>query len=125
MFDLKYLGMFSEESLRPINWIALAKQSPSCSGSVRRHEKIASPTCQRRVAIAANQQFVLCGGKLLENNRHSKFAESYCDKIFDPLEDWEAPKWVVALDPRWRIPNCIYYGVSNIPFRHRGLLVVI
>jgi hypothetical protein len=77
----------------------------------RLHHRLA-----KGVAIAANQQFVLVVERPREQST-LQVCRSYCDKIFDPLEDWEQ-KWVVGSGSARRIPNCIYYGVSNIPFRH-------
>jgi hypothetical protein len=42
----------------------------------------------------------------LEADRHSKFAESNCDKIFDPLEVWELPKeWVAGFGRALKNPE--------------------
>lgn len=52
------------------------------------HHRLAKGVWQ--ALLINNLSFVV--ESYLETDRHSKFAESYCDKIFDPLETWELPK---------------------------------
>jgi hypothetical protein len=108
--------MFSEETLRSINLNVLAKQKSSCSGSVERHERLHITGVWQSLLIN-NLSF-----GYLQTDRHSKFAESYCDKVFDPLS-WEAPKWVAGSGSA--LKNQLYYGVSTFVFATVALLVVI
>jgi hypothetical protein len=85
MFDLKHLGMFNEKSIFEIHRLHCTSETKSKLFRFSRVDmkKIA----HHRLAKGVWQS-------LLINNLSfdSKFGESYCDKFFDPLEDFEQPK---------------------------------
>jgi hypothetical protein len=90
MFDLKYLGMFNAKSLFEINTLKCTSETKSKLFRLSRVDmkKIA----HHRLAKGVWQS-------LLINNLSwdSKFGEMYCDKFFDPLEDWEKPnEWAAG-----------------------------
>jgi hypothetical protein len=93
MFDLKYLGMFHEESVFEFHHLNCSSDTKSKLFRFSRedmkkiaHHKLAKDVWQS--LLINNLSF------MLETDRHSNFAD-FCYKIFDPLEDWEKPKeWV-------------------------------
>jgi hypothetical protein len=109
MFDLKYLGMFSEESVFEIHRLNCTSETKSKLFRFSREDmkKIAHHRLAKGVwqsLLINNLSFVV--ESYLEIDRHSKFAESYCDKIFDPLEDWEMPKkWVAGSGSAMKNPE--------------------
>jgi hypothetical protein len=100
MFDLKYLGMFSEQSVFEFHRLNCTSETKSKLFRFSREDmkKIAHHRLAKGVwqsLLINNLSFVV--ESYLETDRQSKFAESYCDKIFDPLEVWEQPKkWVAG-----------------------------
>jgi hypothetical protein len=100
MFDLKYLGMFSEQSVFEFHHLNCTSEIKSKLFRFSREDmkKIAHHRLAKGVwqsLLINNLSFVV--ESYLETDRHSKSAESYCDKIFDPLEDFERPKeWVAG-----------------------------
>jgi hypothetical protein len=110
MFDLKYLGMFNEKSIFEINTLTCTSETKTKLFRFSRVDmkKIA----HHRLAKGVWQS-------LLINNLSwdSKFGESYCDKFFDPLEDWEKPKqWAAGSGSALKNPELHLYRYMCVSF---------
>jgi len=95
MFDLKFLGMFAAESVFVTHSIKAVTETHTTLFRFSRddmekisHHRLAKGVWQ--ALLINNLSFVV--ESCLENTRHLRYTETYCDKIFDPLEKWEQRK---------------------------------
>jgi hypothetical protein len=110
MFDLKYLGMFNDKSLFEINTLNCTSETKSKLFRFSRVDmkKIA----HHRLAKGVWQS-------LLINNLSwdSKFGNMYCDKFFDPLDDWEKPKeWAAGSGSALKNPELHLFRYMFLSF---------
>jgi hypothetical protein len=99
MFDLKYLGLLGEKSIFEDTHIRCKALSKSKLFRIHKDDMLKisrnphSKSVFQALLINNLSYLVESSGEI---NRVSKQAEFYCNKLFEPLQNWEQPKAVFA-----------------------------